>query len=479
MNENREDDDFKIIEDENDIVPIEDPLDEEEEESASSRMSHTKMTIRKNDNIILEEKIMKGVKKKKEKEEEKEEEDVEHKKFEIQDVNKTIKETIEENDFDDFDMLNMQIEDQVSMNLGNSTSIRPYDNVYLTVFVNEDAPTSSEESSMTEDIPDIRIHDAYIDIGANLTDDMFHGVYHGTKKHEDDFEEMMKRAENAKVLKMIVTVGSLDDIPSARALCKENKGILFHTIGIHPTRCNIFEEEGEEKVLTTLTQCLLGGVATSTVVAVGEIGLDYDRLHFCDKQTQKKFFIKQIKLGETHTMPLFLHLRNAFSDFYHILKEKCTFIRPVVIHSFDGTLEEMNALLNLSNNLYIGLNGCSLKTEQNLLVAAKVPLDKLMLETDCPWCGIRRSHASYDLIKTHFQDVKNKKKKVNDTKMVKGRSEPTSIIQVAEVIAHLKKIPLADVALNAYRNTVKVFFTSSTYSSDQSSNSSSSSIMLL
>eukprot|EP00817_Percolomonadidae_sp_ATCC50343_P004462 CAMPEP_0117430184 /NCGR_PEP_ID=MMETSP0758-20121206/9706_1 /TAXON_ID=63605 /ORGANISM="Percolomonas cosmopolitus, Strain AE-1 (ATCC 50343)" /LENGTH=61 /DNA_ID=CAMNT_0005217915 /DNA_START=16 /DNA_END=198 /DNA_ORIENTATION=- len=61
MNENREDDDFKIIEDENDIVPIEDPLDEEEEESASSRMSHTKMTIRKNDNIILEEKIMKGV----------------------------------------------------------------------------------------------------------------------------------------------------------------------------------------------------------------------------------------------------------------------------------------------------------------------------------------------------------------------------------------------------------------------------------
>ena len=63
-----------------------------------------------------------------------------------------------------------------------------------------------------------------------------------------------------------------------------------------------------------------------------------------------------------------------------------------MVHSFTGTADELQELLDM--DLYIGLNGCSLKTQENCEVAKRVPLDKLMIETDCPYCDIRNSHFS-------------------------------------------------------------------------------------
>merc|ERR1712087_267704 len=115
----------------------------------------------------------------------------------------------------------------------------------------------------------------------------------------------------------------------------------------------------------------------------------------------------------------------------------------------------MGLLLSL-DGVYIGINGCSLKTEDNLEVVRAVPCNRLMIETDAPWCGIKRTHASYPFVRTHFAQSTNKKHCAD--KCVKGRAEPCHIVQVLEVIAAVKGMNIDELADVVYQNTLSVFF---------------------
>ncbi|CAL8104598.1 unnamed protein product [Calicophoron daubneyi] len=195
------------------------------------------------------------------------------------------------------------------------------------------------------------------------------------------------------------------------------------------------------------------------VVAVGECGLDYDRKEFCPPDVQRKYFEEQLKLASVVGRPLFLHCRAAHDDFFELVKKAIAQFYdgrqpPGVVHTFDGTQSEAQRLLNLG--FYLGVNGCSLKTEENLKVVKSIPIDRLLLETDAPWCEVRPSHAGFQYVKTHPKIVRNCDRWQPGC-MVKGRNEPANIVQVLEVVASLKDMSTEELANQVYANTTKLF----------------------
>ncbi|KAF3766060.1 hypothetical protein M406DRAFT_257547 [Cryphonectria parasitica EP155] len=278
----------------------------------------------------------------------------------------------------------------------------------------------------------------YIDIGINLADPIFRGVYNGKQRHDDDLAGVVGRARQVGCTKLIVTGSSFKSSRDALTLAEEYPGTIYTTAGIHPCSSSIFDathqtshqdDEGEgdetqhtppcdpdpdapipdsqttdpartESIISDLRALITSGWSSSALVAFGEFGLDYDRLHYCSRSLQLHSFSSQLVLAANLTpqLPLFLHSRAAHSDFVSCLRTAFgprleRLVRGGVVHSFTGTAAEMVELMDLG--LYIGLNGCSFKTAENCEVVRAVRLDRLMLETDGPWCEVRPSHEGW------------------------------------------------------------------------------------
>ncbi|THV06012.1 Mg-dependent DNase, partial [Dendrothele bispora CBS 962.96] len=311
----------------------------------------------------------------------------------------------------------------------------------------------------------------FIDIVVNLTDPVFRGIHHGRRKHDDDFEAMMERSRKAGVKNMIVTGGSLRESTAALKLARECG--MYATVGCHPTRSAEFDKYkgGPEAYLDALDQLVSSNLTgKGRAVAIGECGLDYDRLHFAGPEIQKRHFRSQLSLAKKYHLPLFLHSRAAHVDFVQILRDegfgenggKAVGGKGGVVHSFTGTISELNELMDMG--FHISVNGCSLKTEENLAVVKTISPERIMLETDAPWCTMTSTHAS----KTHLDTLPAplrelyfphsvKPERFVYGSPVKGRNEPCAIGGVAWVIQSLNGVPLEKVTEKAWKNTVELF----------------------
>jgi TatD DNase family protein len=190
----------------------------------------------------------------------------------------------------------------------------------------------------------------------------------------------------------------------------------------------IQEQYANERIQELYDLCI-DGIQDHTVVAYGECGLDYDRLEFCSKPIQQYYFQQQLlHIALPLNLPLFLHNRNVQDELYITLRNirqqyqalpstvksrsDCSKTDIVVedvknddtgtneisslslqklqqwdgnyrgvVHSFDDTIEL--ALLFIHQlQLYIGINGCSLRTEQNIQTVQQLPLTSILLETE-------------------------------------------------------------------------------------------------
>ena len=299
----------------------------------------------------------------------------------------------------------------------------------------------------------------YADVGINLTDDVFHGKYHGKQAHEDDIQHVLQRAVNVGCIKMMVTGSDLRESRQAVKLAQEHPGLCYATIGVHPCCAKQFDKYpgGPSKLLQELEALAVDAKKSGLATAFGEIGLDYDRLFLSEKEPQLKYFESQLELAVKVQLPLFLHSRAAGADFERLLKAKLPQLpKRGLVHSFTGTMEEMESLVSLG--LDIGINGCSLKTEENLDVVKAVPLDRLQIETDGPWCEMRPSHASAKYKEgAAALPQAIKKEKWEKEYMVKGRNEPVAITHVAWVVAKVKGLDVEEVCDAAWRNSIRMF----------------------
>ena len=355
----------------------------------------------------------------------------------------------------------------------------------------------SSTTSIMSSSPTTNTKYQFVDIGANLLDDRYiKGEYYGKQRHEPDFDSVIKRSIENGVTHIILTAGTVEESKTAlqvvRQYRKQQKQqqqqqeeednnssstsssslFLGCTVGVHPTRCQqefvdklLLDEDGStstssttaDDILQDLLSIAMDGVSDGCVVAIGEIGLDYDRLEFSPKDVQQEFFKRQLQTflssSSLSTLPLFLHNRSVGRDLLDILKSLAPNIPKGVVHSFDDTIELAEEFIELG--FYIGLNGCSLKTPENLDVVRALPLDKILLETDCPYCEIKPTHAGFQYIQTQFE--KKVEKKFELGKGVKGRNEPYQIIQVAEVIAGAKNIPVEEVTKACYQNSMDLY----------------------
>jgi TatD DNase family protein len=230
-----------------------------------------------------------------------------------------------------------------------------------------------------------------------------------------DLDAVLERARVAGVSKIIIPGTSAESSASGVAIAEPHPE-LYAAVGIHPCSVLEYTAEGRELMKTLL-------VSVNCVVALGEVGLDY--YHFEDvagipsyKKLQQEVFIEMINNAKSYNLPLIIHSREAFADSLALLREHAQ-NHPTVIHCFTGTYEEAKAWLDLG--CLLSFTGIITYTKNEALreMVGKLPLDRIMIETDAPYLapqGFRREQCEpqhvrqvalclADIFKTTFDSI--------------------------------------------------------------------------
>jgi TatD DNase family protein len=256
-----------------------------------------------------------------------------------------------------------------------------------------------------------------VDIGANLSHDSF--------RH--DLAQVLERAHEAGVAQMIVTGASETESRAAHDIASAYPGVLFATAGVHPHLAREWTD-ATSSVIRELAQ-------SPIVVAVGETGLDFNR-DFSPRPVQEKVFSAQLELAVELAMPVFMHERDAHDRFAAILGEYRAELGPAVIHCFTGDARELEHYLEL--DLHIGITGwiCDERRGTHLReLVPRIPLDRLMLETDSPYLLPR--------------DLEPRPKS--------RRNEPMHLAHILEAVADCIQIDSAELG-RATTRTARAFF---------------------
>ncbi len=200
-------------------------------------------------------------------------------------------------------------------------------------------------------------------------------AHYDDKAFDFDREKVLAQCKEQGIETIVNVSASLQSIKSTLALA-EKYDFIYAAVGIHPDEVG---ELNEETFAWMRKQC-----EHPKAVAVGEIGLDY----YWDKEgheTQKYWFCKQLDMAKELARPVIIHSREAAADTLEVLKEAQMPKGRVVLHCFSYTTEMAQEYLKMG--YYIGIGGVvTFKNAKKLKEVVKmVPLERILLETDCPY----------------------------------------------------------------------------------------------
>ncbi|MDS9473304.1 TatD family hydrolase [Sporosarcina pasteurii] len=246
-------------------------------------------------------------------------------------------------------------------------------------------------------------------------------VHLNADQYEEDVEEVIERALEAGVSKMVVIRFDRKTIRKAMELT-ERYPFIYAVVGWHPVDAVDCTEEDLEWIESL--------AAHPKVVGIGEMGLDYywDK---SPKEVQQKLFRRQIQLAKKVNLPIVIHNRDATADVVRILKEEEAEQVGGIMHCFSGSVEIAKECITM--NFLISLGGpVTFKNAKGpKQVAKEIPLNKLLIETDAPY------------LTPHPHRGK--------------RNEPVYVTLVAEEIAKLKEVSIEEVASITTENALKLF----------------------
>lgn len=196
--------------------------------------------------------------------------------------------------------------------------------------------------------------------------------------YELDPDKVLHDAAAAGVTRSLCVGCTLEDSKLGIAMAAKYDNV-WASIGLHPHEAK--EYVHDEKALQEFHSL----ASKPKVLAIGEIGLDYFYNH-SDMEDQAKLLRFQLSVAQEHDLPVIFHVRDAFDDFWPIFDEfSNSFDLRGVIHSFSAGAKELDQIL--SRGLLVGLNGIMTftKNQDQLEAVKRIPLDKIVVETDAPF----------------------------------------------------------------------------------------------
>ena len=272
--------------------------------------------------------------------------------------------------------------------------------------------------------------------------------------YKGDFDEVIQRSLDAGVTTIINVGVDVEKSEEALRLAQRINGersrtIKFYsTIGLHPHEAVKYSVDPSVSIHQDIEKLEeIYQNSSGKVIAVGECGLDYylDRNdihpdivlpHDQIKNLQRQLFQAQIDLAKKLTLPLIVHCRDdrsqnpqnseAWNEVLEMVGN-----HPTILHCYSGLLHTTNYILHTTNLLVSFAATITYPKNEYLREAAKIlPLEKVVLETDCPFLSPQSKRGI--------------------------RNEPSSVLEIAQLIAHLKKVSLDEVANQTTHNVLSV-----------------------